>query len=36
MTPAGYTLKSLAGPALFVVAAYLFGKAAGRNEAKNR
>jgi len=34
MNPNGYTAKSIAGPILFVLAAYFFGKAAGRNEAR--
>lgn len=36
MNPTSYTVKSLAGPVLFVVAAYLFGRAAGRKEARGK
>ena len=34
MNPAAYTAKSIAGPILFVIAAYLYGQAVGRRSAK--
>lgn len=34
MNPTSYTLKSLLGPAMLVIAAYWFGQAAGRRERK--
>lgn len=34
MNPAQYTLKSIAGPVLLIVAAYLYGQSVGRREAK--
>jgi hypothetical protein len=33
MNPVPYTVKSLAGPVLFVIAAYLYGQSVGRRSA---
>ena len=34
MNPVAYTAKSLAGPVLFVIAAFLYGRSKGREEAR--
>lgn len=34
MNPVPYTIKSLAGPALFVLAAFWFGQSVGRGDRR--
>ena len=34
--PVAYTVKSLLGPVLFVVAAFFYGRAAGREERHSK